>query len=180
MQPQSSPPTPQHMNGAQTDYAITNSTERPPQPEIRVTEEDVDAIMPVSNTNSHTMTEELKGMSATGNGSFLTPQNDVNEVASSSSMENGNRDNTAPTHSYALSQRMTHNSYDTDPEDEQMQQQAGNGIDMEAFDAADPMEQKQMLGQALYHKVQEQEPEFVGEIIAIFLRDLDNSDLFFL
>jgi len=50
------------------------------------------------------------------------------------------------------------------------------GIDMNALSAAPPAQQKQMLGEALYPKIHEQQPELAGKITGMLL-EMDNSEL---
>lgn len=50
------------------------------------------------------------------------------------------------------------------------------GIDMNALNAAPPAQQKQMLGEALYPKIHEQQPELAGKITGMLL-EMDNSEL---
>jgi polyadenylate-binding protein len=58
----------------------------------------------------------------------------------------------------------------------QMQQQGGSGVDMDALTAAPPAQQKQMLGEALYPKIHEQQPELAGKITGMLL-EMDNAEL---
>lgn len=53
---------------------------------------------------------------------------------------------------------------------------AGPGIDMTALNAAPPGQQKQMLGEALYPKIHEMQPELAGKITGMLL-EMDNSEL---
>jgi polyadenylate-binding protein len=53
---------------------------------------------------------------------------------------------------------------------------AGAGIDMAALNAAPPGQQKQMLGEALYPKIHEMQPELAGKITGMLL-EMDNSEL---
>ncbi|KAI9664653.1 MAG: Protein phosphatase PP2A regulatory subunit B [Bathelium mastoideum] len=50
------------------------------------------------------------------------------------------------------------------------------GIDVAALNAAQPNQQKQMLGEALYPKIFEQQPELAGKITGMLL-EMDNGDL---
>lgn len=50
------------------------------------------------------------------------------------------------------------------------------GIDMNMFQAAPVTSQKQMLGEALYPKIHEQQPELAGKITGMLL-EMDNSEL---
>ena len=50
------------------------------------------------------------------------------------------------------------------------------GIDMTALNAASPSQQKQLLGEALYPKIHEQQPELAGKITGMLL-EMDNSEL---
>ena len=50
------------------------------------------------------------------------------------------------------------------------------GIDMNALGAAPPAQQKQMLGEALYPKIHEQQPELAGKITGMLL-EMDNAEL---
>ena len=49
-------------------------------------------------------------------------------------------------------------------------------FDIKAFDAATPIQRKQMLGQALYPKIQTVQPQLVGKITGMLL-DLDDNEL---
>ena len=53
---------------------------------------------------------------------------------------------------------------------------AGAGIDVGVLSAAPPPQQKQMLGEALYPKIHEQQPELAGKITGMLL-EMDNTDL---
>jgi len=58
-------------------------------------------------------------------------------------------------------------------------QQAGpaaSGLDMNALNAAPAQTQKQMLGEALYPKIHEQQPELAGKITGMLL-EMDNAEL---
>lgn len=50
------------------------------------------------------------------------------------------------------------------------------GVDMNALNAAPPAQQKQMLGEALYPKIHEQQPELAGKITGMLL-EMDNAEL---
>jgi polyadenylate-binding protein len=50
------------------------------------------------------------------------------------------------------------------------------GVDMSALQAAPPGQQKQMLGEALYPKIHEMQPELAGKITGMLL-EMDNSEL---
>ncbi|KAL6712149.1 Protein phosphatase PP2A regulatory subunit B [Coniothyrium glycines] len=52
----------------------------------------------------------------------------------------------------------------------------GPGVDMTALQAAPPGQQKQMLGEALYPKIHEMQPELAGKITGMLL-EMDNSEL---
>jgi len=58
----------------------------------------------------------------------------------------------------------------------QMQQQGGSNVDMDALSSAPPAQQKQMLGEALYPKIAEQQPELAGKITGMLL-EMDNAEL---
>jgi len=58
----------------------------------------------------------------------------------------------------------------------QMQQQSGSNVDMDALNAAPPAQQKQMLGEALYPKIHEQNPELAGKITGMLL-EMENAEL---
>ena len=47
---------------------------------------------------------------------------------------------------------------------------------MNVLNAAPPQQQKQMLGEALYPKIHEQQPELAGKITGMLL-EMDNSEL---
>jgi polyadenylate-binding protein len=53
---------------------------------------------------------------------------------------------------------------------------AAPGIDMNVLNSAPPHQQKQMLGEALYPKIHEQQPELAGKITGMLL-EMDNSEL---
>lgn len=55
-------------------------------------------------------------------------------------------------------------------------QQGGSGIDLEALNSAPPSQAKQMLGEALYPKIHEQQPELAGKITGMLL-EMDNAEL---
>ncbi|KAA8626105.1 RNA-binding protein RRM domain [Pyrenophora tritici-repentis] len=52
----------------------------------------------------------------------------------------------------------------------------GAGVDMSALQGAAPGQQKQMLGEALYPKIAEMQPELAGKITGMLL-EMDNSEL---
>ncbi|KAF2830639.1 polyadenylate binding protein [Ophiobolus disseminans] len=52
----------------------------------------------------------------------------------------------------------------------------GPGVDMSVLGAAPPGQQKQMLGEALYPKIHEMQPELAGKITGMLL-EMDNSEL---
>jgi len=58
---------------------------------------------------------------------------------------------------------------------QQMEQQSG-GLDINALNSAPPMQQKQMLGEVLFPKIAEQQPELAGKITGMLL-EMDNSEL---
>lgn len=62
------------------------------------------------------------------------------------------------------------------PQMSQMPPQGSSGIDMETLSQAPQAQQKQMLGEALYPKIQEQQPELAGKITGMLL-EMDNSEL---
>lgn len=53
---------------------------------------------------------------------------------------------------------------------------ATGGLDMAVLNAAPPAQQKQMLGEALYPKILEQQPELAGKITGMLL-EMDNAEL---
>jgi polyadenylate-binding protein len=53
---------------------------------------------------------------------------------------------------------------------------AGAGVDMSVLQNAAPGQQKQMLGEALYPKIAEMQPELAGKITGMLL-EMDNSEL---
>lgn len=57
-----------------------------------------------------------------------------------------------------------------------MPQQGGSGVDMNVLSEAPPAQQKQMLGEALYPKIHEQQPELAGKITGMLL-EMDNAEL---
>jgi polyadenylate-binding protein len=52
----------------------------------------------------------------------------------------------------------------------------GAGVDMSVLGNAAPGQQKQMLGEALYPKIHEMQPELAGKITGMLL-EMDNSEL---
>jgi polyadenylate-binding protein len=50
------------------------------------------------------------------------------------------------------------------------------GIDLQQLQAAPPQHQKQILGEALYPKIAEQQPELAGKITGMLL-EMDNNEL---
>ena len=52
----------------------------------------------------------------------------------------------------------------------------GPGIDMQQLNAAPPAQQKQMLGEALYPKIHQQQPDLAGKITGMLL-EMDNAEL---
>ena len=52
----------------------------------------------------------------------------------------------------------------------------GPGIDLQQLNAAPPQQQKQMLGEALYPKIHNQQPELAGKITGMLL-EMDNAEL---
>lgn len=64
------------------------------------------------------------------------------------------------------------------PANQQVQymQPMGNGLDEVALANADPTEQKQILGERLYHLIGQQEPERAGKITGMLL-EMDTSEL---
>ncbi len=57
-----------------------------------------------------------------------------------------------------------------------MQLQGGSGIDINALNEVPPAQQKQMLGEALYPKIHEQQPELAGKITGMLL-EMENAEL---
>ncbi len=55
-------------------------------------------------------------------------------------------------------------------------QQNASGVDMTQLSTAPPQQQKQMLGEALYPKIHEQQPELAGKITGMLL-EMDNQEL---
>lgn len=55
-------------------------------------------------------------------------------------------------------------------------QQGAPGVDMNQLSSAPPQQQKQMLGEALYPKIHEQQPELAGKITGMLL-EMDNQEL---
>ncbi|KAI9838371.1 MAG: Protein phosphatase PP2A regulatory subunit B [Sarea resinae] len=53
---------------------------------------------------------------------------------------------------------------------------AGTGLTLQALTAAPPPQQKQMLGEALYPKIQAQQPELAGKVTGMLL-EMDNVEL---
>ncbi|KAI4732193.1 polyadenylate binding protein, partial [Aureobasidium sp. EXF-12298] len=53
---------------------------------------------------------------------------------------------------------------------------ASPALDVNALNAAPPAQQKQMLGEALYPKIHEQQPELAGKITGMLL-EMDNAEL---
>lgn len=51
-----------------------------------------------------------------------------------------------------------------------------SGLDFEQLSRSDPAQQKQMLGEALYPRIHEQQPELAGKITGMLL-EMDNSEL---
>ncbi|ODH28015.1 polyadenylate-binding protein, cytoplasmic and nuclear [Paracoccidioides brasiliensis] len=51
-----------------------------------------------------------------------------------------------------------------------------SGLNLQAFSAAPPAQQKQMLGEAIYPKIQAQQPELAGKITGMLL-EMDNAEL---
>jgi polyadenylate-binding protein len=51
-----------------------------------------------------------------------------------------------------------------------------SGLDMTALSQAPSAQQKQMLGEALYPKIHEQQPELAGKITGMLL-EMDNAEL---
>ena len=63
------------------------------------------------------------------------------------------------------------------PQMGQMPGQPGtSGVDIEALNSAPPAQQKQILGEALYPKIAEQQPELAGKITGMLL-EMDNNEL---
>ncbi|KAF4555008.1 RNA recognition motif-containing protein 5 [Elsinoe fawcettii] len=56
------------------------------------------------------------------------------------------------------------------------QQQGAPGIDLSQLSGAPPQQQKQMLGEILYPKIHEQQPELAGKITGMLL-EMDNQEL---
>lgn len=54
--------------------------------------------------------------------------------------------------------------------------QGRSGVDLTALNAAPPGQQKQMLGEALYPKIHEMQPELAGKITGMLL-EMDNAEL---
>jgi polyadenylate-binding protein len=50
------------------------------------------------------------------------------------------------------------------------------GIDIAALSGAPPQQQKQILGEALYPKIHDQQPELAGKITGMLL-EMDNAEL---
>ncbi|KAK5165986.1 Protein phosphatase PP2A regulatory subunit B [Oleoguttula sp. CCFEE 6159] len=59
---------------------------------------------------------------------------------------------------------------------QQLQGPNPSGLDMTALNAASAQQQKQMLGEALYPKIHEQQPELAGKITGMLL-EMDNAEL---
>jgi len=55
-------------------------------------------------------------------------------------------------------------------------EQVQSGLDINALSTAPPMQQKQMLGELLFPKIHEQQPELAGKITGMLL-EMDNSEL---
>lgn len=53
---------------------------------------------------------------------------------------------------------------------------SGPGLDMSILQNAPPQQQKQILGEALYPKIHEQQPELAGKITGMLL-EMDNTEL---
>ncbi|GKZ34164.1 protein phosphatase PP2A regulatory subunit B [Aspergillus brasiliensis] len=53
---------------------------------------------------------------------------------------------------------------------------AATGLTAQTLGAAPPAQQKQMLGEALYPKIQAQQPELAGKITGMLL-EMDNTEL---
>lgn len=53
---------------------------------------------------------------------------------------------------------------------------AAGGLTLQALTAAPPAQQKQMLGEAIYPKIQAQQPELAGKITGMLL-EMDNAEL---
>ena len=52
----------------------------------------------------------------------------------------------------------------------------GVGLTSQALSSAPPQQQKQMLGEALYPKINAQQPELAGKITGMLL-EMDNTEL---
>lgn len=59
------------------------------------------------------------------------------------------------------------------PRDESV---GGPTLNLQALSAAPPAQQKQMLGEAIYPKIQAQQPELAGKITGMLL-EMDNAEL---
>ncbi|PNS16406.1 hypothetical protein CAC42_140 [Sphaceloma murrayae] len=57
-----------------------------------------------------------------------------------------------------------------------MPQQSAPGVDLSQLNGAPPAQQKQMLGEILYPKIHEQQPELAGKITGMLL-EMDNQEL---
>jgi polyadenylate-binding protein len=53
---------------------------------------------------------------------------------------------------------------------------AAPGLDVSMLQGAPPQQQKQILGEALYPKIHEQQPELAGKITGMLL-EMDNTEL---
>ena len=62
------------------------------------------------------------------------------------------------------------------PQMNQMQQPAPSAVDMDALTSASPGHQKQLLGEAIYPKIHDQQPELAGKITGMLL-EMENSEL---